>query len=113
MKKEVGKPKPPAAKLAIVKNTSSKLKRRFHRIASKIEFANTQDNLIDIEEAEEKVSMHREDIVCTDESTKKGSSAAFEGDHPFNDLSESEDVHFSASQGSIGKTPPTLLLTIP
>ena len=57
--------------------------------------------------------MHREEIVFTDESKKQGSSAAFEGGRSFNDISESEDGHFSASQGSIGQTPPTLLLTIP
>ena len=66
-KKGVRQPKPHAAKLAIVKNTSYKLKRRYHRIASKLEFSNTQDNSIDIEEAEEEVSMHREEIVFTDE----------------------------------------------
>ena len=94
LKKGVGQPKPPAAKLAIVKNTSSKLKRRSHRISSKLEFSNTQDNPIDIEEAEEEVLMHIEEIVFTDESKKQGSLAAFEGGHSFNDLSESEDDHF-------------------
>ena len=53
-----------------MKNTSSKLKRRSHRIASKLDFSNTQDNSIDIEEAEEEVSMHREEIVFTNESKK-------------------------------------------
>ena len=70
LKKGVGQSKPPASKLAIVKNTSSKLKRRSHRIASKLEFSNTQDNPIDIEEVEEEVSMHREEIVFTVESKK-------------------------------------------
>ena len=112
LKKGVGQPKP-AAKLAIVKNTSSKLKRRSHMIASKLEFSNTQDNPLDIEEAKEEVSMHREEIVFTDESKKQGSLATFERGHSFNDLSESEDGHFSANQGSIGKILPTLLLTIP
>ena len=51
LKKGVRQPKPFAAKLAIMKNTSVKLKRRSHRIASKLEFSNTQDNPIDIEEA--------------------------------------------------------------
>ena len=46
LKKGVGQSKPRASKLAIVKNTSSKLKRRSHRIASKLEFSNTQDNTI-------------------------------------------------------------------
>ena len=41
LKKGFRQPKPPVAKLAIVKNTSSKLKRRFHRIDSKLEFSNT------------------------------------------------------------------------
>ena len=58
LKKWVGQSKPSTAKLAIVKNTSSKLKRRSHRITSKLEFSNTQDNSIEIKEAEEKVSMH-------------------------------------------------------
>ena len=84
-----------------MKNTSSKLKWRSHRIASKLEFSNTQDNPIEIEEAEDEVSMHREEIVFTDESKKQGSLAAFKGGHSFNDLSESEDGHFSTSQGSI------------
>ena len=90
----VGQSKPHTAKLAIVKNTSFKLKRRSHRIASKLEFFNTQDNPIEIEETEEEVSMHREEIVFTGESKKQGSSAAFKGGHSFNDLSESEDGHF-------------------
>ena len=95
LKKGVGQPKP-IAKLAIVKNTSSKLKQRSHRIASKLEFSNIQDNPIDVEEAEEEVSMYREEIVFTDESKKQGSSVAFEGGHSFNDLSESKNDHFSA-----------------
>ena len=40
LKKGVRQTMPPVAKLAIVKNTSSKLKWRFHRIASKLEFSN-------------------------------------------------------------------------
>ena len=110
LKKRVGQSKPRVAKLAIVKNTSSKLKRRSHRIASKLEFSNTQDNPIDIEETKEEVSMHREEIVFTDESKKQGSSTSFEGSHSFNDLSIG---HFSAGKGSIGQTPTTLLLSIP
>ena len=101
------------AKLAKVKNTFSKLNRRSHRIAFKLEFYNTQDNPLEIEEAEEEVLMHREEIVFTDESKKQGSSAAFKGVHSFNDLLESEDGHFSVGQGFIGQTPPTLLLSIP
>ena len=57
--------------------------------------------------------MHKEEIVFTDESKKQGSSATFEGGNSFNDLSESEDDHFSAGQGSIGKTSPAILLSIP
>ena len=57
--------------------------------------------------------MQRKKIVFTDESKKQGSSISFEGGHSFNDLSESEDGHFSGGQGSIGQTPPTLLLSIP
>ena len=64
LKKSVGQPKP-SAKLAKVKNTSSKLKQRSHRIASKLEFSNTHDNRIDIEEVEEEVSMHKEEIVLS------------------------------------------------
>ena len=52
-------------------------------------------------------------MVFTNESKNQGSSVAFEGGHSFNDLSESEDGHFSTGQGSIRQTPPTLLLTIP
>ena len=113
LKKRVGQSKPPVAKLDIVKNTSSKLKRSSHRIASKLEFSNTQDNHIEIEEAKEEVLMHKEEIVFTNESKKQGSSVAFKEGHSFNDLSESEDGHFLAGQGSIGQTPPTLLLSIP
>ena len=61
-----------------MKNTSFKLKQRSHGIDSKIEFSNIQDNPIEIEEVEEEVSMHREEIVFTDESKKQGSSTAFE-----------------------------------
>ena len=53
LKKGVGKSKHLAAKqskLVVVKNTTSKLKRRSHRIAFKLEFSNTQDNPIEIEE---------------------------------------------------------------
>ena len=71
LEKMVGKSKPPAAKLAIMKDISSKLKRRSHRIASMFEFSNTQGNPIEIEEAEEEVSMHREEIVFTNESKNK------------------------------------------
>ena len=108
-----GQFKPPAAKLAKVKNTSSKLNQRSHRIASKLEFYTTQDNPLEIEEAEEEVLMHSEEIVFTDKSKKQGSSVSFKRGHSFNDLLESEDGHFSAGQGSIGQTPPTFLLSIP
>ena len=70
LKKGVGQLKPPSAKLAVVKNTSSKLKRRSHRIAFKLEFSNTRNNLIEIEEAKEEVLMRREEIVFIDESKK-------------------------------------------
>ena len=76
LKKGVGQSKPPAAKqskLAVVKNTFSKLKQRSHSIASKLQFSNTQDNPIKIEEVEEEVSMQREKIVFIDESKKQGS----------------------------------------
>ena len=68
IEEKVGQSKPHVAKLAITKNTSSKLKRRSHMIASKLEFSNTQDYPIEIEEAEEEVLMHREEIVFIDES---------------------------------------------
>ena len=86
-----------------MKNTSSKLKRISHRIASKLEFSDIQDTPIKIEEAGEEVLMHREEIVFTDESKKQGSSVAFEGGHSFNDLSESEDGYFSAGYVKPGK----------
>ena len=87
LKKRVRQSKPPIVKLAIVKSTSSKLKQRSHRITSRLEFSNTQANLIEIEEAEEEVSMHRKDMVFTDESKKQGSSVSFKGGNSFNDLS--------------------------
>ena len=112
LKKWVGQSKPPTAKLAIVKNTSSKLKWRSHRITSKLEFSNTQDNSIEIEEVEEEVSMHKEEIVFTDESKKQDSSAAFEGG-PSMIFQNWKMAIFSAGQSSIGQTPLTLLLSIP
>ena len=44
---------------------------------------------------------------------KEDSSAAFEGGHSSNDLSESDDGYFSSYQGSIGQTPSTLLPFVP
>ena len=56
------------------------------------------------------MSVQREDIIFTeDESKKQDSSAAFEGGHSINDLSEYEDGHFSINQGSIKQTPSALL----
>ena len=116
LKKGVRQSTPPVAKqskLVVGTNTFSKPKRRSHRITPKLEFSNTQDDPIEIEEAEEEVSMQREEIVFTeDESKKQGSSTAFEGGHSSNDLLKFEDSHFSAGQGSIGQTPPALLLSI-
>ena len=42
---------------------------------------------MEIEEVEEEVSMHREDIVFTNECKRLGSSSTFKGGHSFNDLS--------------------------
>ena len=70
-----------------MKNNSSKTKWRSHRIAPKLEFSNTQDDPIEIEEAKEEVSGRREEIGFTeDESRKQDSSTAFEGVHFSNDL---------------------------
>ena len=107
LKKEVGQSKPHAAKpkqskLDVVKNNSSKPQRRSHRIAPKLEFSNTQNDLIEIEEVEEEVSVQRDEIVfIEDESKKQDSSVTFEGGHSSNDLLEYEDGHFSTDQGSI------------
>ena len=102
------------SKLSIVKINSSKHKRRFHRIAPKLEFPNTQDDPIEIEEAKEEVSVQKEEIVfIKDESKKQDSSATFEGGHSSNDLSESEDGNFSTNQGSIRQTSVTLLPSVP
>ena len=62
LKKGVGQSKPPIAKpkqskLVVVKNNSSKPQRRSHGIAPKLEFFNTQDDLIEIEIVEEEVSV--------------------------------------------------------
>ena len=119
MKKGVGRSKPPVAKpkpskLAVVKNTTSKPKRRSHRIAPKLEFSNTQDDPTKIEEAEEEGAVQRERIdFIEDESKNKDSSTTFEGGHSSNDLLEFEEGHFSASQGSIYQTPSALLLLVP
>ena len=60
------------------------------------EFSNKQNDPIEIEEVEEEVTLQREEIVFTeDESKKQDSSAEFEGGHSSNDLSESEDGYFS------------------
>ena len=101
MKKGVGQSKPPIAKpkqskLAIVKNTSSKSKRRSHKIAPKLKFSNTRDHPIEIEEVEEKGSVQREKIGFTeDESKKQDNIATFEGGYSSNDLLEYEESHFS------------------
>ena len=74
LKKGVVSSKPPAikqSKLVVVKNTSSKPKRRSHKIAPKIEFSNTQEDPIEIEEVEEEVSMQREEIVFTEDESKR------------------------------------------
>ena len=74
LKKGVAQSKPfdaKQSKLAVVKDNSSKPKRRFHRIAPKVEFSNTQADPIEIEEVEEKVSMQREEIVFTKDESKK------------------------------------------
>ena len=101
LKKGVGQSKPPASKpkqskLVVMKNNSSKPQRRFHRIAPKLEFSNTQDDPLEIELVEE-VSVQRDEIIfIEDESKKQDSSAAFEEGHSSNGLSQSEDGHFSA-----------------
>ena len=79
LKKRVGQSKPPTAKpkqykLAVVKNTSFKLKRRSHRIAPKLEFSKTQDHPIEIEEAKEKGSVQREKIGFTKNEYKRQDS---------------------------------------
>ena len=109
LKKGVGQSKPPATKpkqstLAIVKDNSFKPRRRPHIIAPKLEFSNTQDDLIEIETVKEEVSVQRDEIIFTeDESKNQDSPTAFEGGHSSNDLSKSKDGHFVADQGSIGK----------
>ena len=103
--------KPKQSKLVVVKNTSSKLKRRSHMIAPKLEFSNTQDDPIEIEEANEKGLVQREKTEFTeDESKKQDSSSSSEGGHFSSDLSKSKESHFSAGQGSIW---PTLLALLP
>ena len=88
--------KPRQSKLAIVKDNSSKPQRRSHRIAPKLEFSNSQDDLIEIETIEEEVLVQRDEIVfIEDESKKQDSSTTFEGGHSSNDLSKSKDGHFS------------------
>ena len=119
LKKGVGQSKPPTgkpkqSKLDVVKNTSSKPKRRSHRIAPKLEFSNTRDDPIEIEEVEDEGSVQREYIKFTEgESKKQDRSTAYEGGHSSNDLSESQEGHFLAGHGSIGQTPPALLPSVP
>ena len=112
-KKGVGQSKPLVAKpkqskLAIVKNTSSKHKQRSHKLAPNLEFYNTQDDPIEIEEAKDEGSVQRENIsFIKDGSKKKDSSAAYEGGYSSNDLSESKEgpffswsrLHLASSSG--------------
>ena len=65
LKKGFGQSKPPVAKpkqskLVVLKNTFSKPKRRSHRVAPRLEFSNTRDDIIEIEEVEEEGSLQRE-----------------------------------------------------
>ena len=114
MKKEVKQSKPPTVKQSKLANTSSKPKQGSHRIAPNLEFSNTLDDPIEIEEAEEEVSMQREEIVFTkDESNKQDSFVAFEGGHSSNDPLEYENGHFLTDQGSVGQTPLAVLPSIP
>ena len=93
-----------------MKNTSSKPKQRSPRIAPKLEFSNTRDDPIEIEESEEEGSVQREEIgFIEDESKKQDNSTTSKGDHSSNDLSESKEGHFSVGHGSIGQTPLALL----
>ena len=70
-------------------------------IAPKLEFSNTLDDPIEIEEAIEEGSGQREKIsFIEDESKKQDTSATSEGGHSSNDLSKSKEGHFSANQGS-------------
>ena len=96
--------KPKQSKLAVVKNNSSKPKRRSHKIAPKLEFSNTQYDPIEIEEAKEEVSVQREEIVFTEDGSKKqDSSTTFEGCHSSNDLLEYEDDLFQLIRAPLGK----------
>ena len=54
-----------------MKNTSSKLKWRSHRIAPKLEFSNIQDDPIEIEEAKEEGSVQREEIGFIEDESRK------------------------------------------
>ena len=95
-------------------NTSSKLKRRSHRIAPKLEFSNTRDDPIEIEEAEDEGSVQREKIdFIEDESKKQDGLETSGGGYSSNDLSEFEEGYFSTGQGSIWLTPPALSPPIP
>ena len=86
-----------------MKNTSSKPKQRSHRIAPNLEFSNTRDDPIEIEEVEEEGLVQRKEIGFNeDESKKQDSLMESEGGHSSNYLLESEEGHFSADQGSIG-----------
>ena len=76
LKKGVGQSKPPTSKpkqskLAIVKNNSSKPQHRSYRTAPKLEFSKTQDYPIEIEETEEEVLVERDEIVFTEDESRK------------------------------------------
>ena len=97
-----------------MKNTSLEPKRRSNWIAPKLEFSNTRDDPIGIVEAERERSVQREEIgFIEDESKKQDSLMASEGGHSSNDLSKSEEGHFSAGQGSIGQTSLAILPSVP
>ena len=72
LKKRVEQSKSPAdkhkqSKLVVVKTNSSKPKHRSHKIAPKLEFSNTQDDPIEIEEAEEEVLVQKEELFFTED----------------------------------------------
>ena len=74
LKKRVVQSKPLAgkqSKLTVAKKTSSKPKRRSHKVAPRLEFSNTQDGPIEIKRVEEEVPMQTENIVFTEDESKR------------------------------------------
>ena len=89
--------KPKQSKLAVVKNTSSKPKRRSQWIASKLDFLTHKTIVYRLKKPRRRCQCKGTRLSLQRMNKKKqDSSVAFEGGHSSNNLLESEDGHFLA-----------------